>query len=90
MFTPESYEPEAVAAARGWFAATGRRAYTTGPLLPSASKSTANLNEKKLSNESNEIVAFLDKTLEASGEKSLVYVSVTCLVTRYRLTVPSL
>ncbi|KAI0745368.1 UDP-Glycosyltransferase/glycogen phosphorylase [Earliella scabrosa] len=75
LFTPESYEPEAVAAARGWFAATGRRAYTTGPLLPSASKSTANLNEKKLSNESNEIVAFLDKTLETSGEKSLVYIS---------------
>lgn len=75
LFTPESYEPEAVAAAREWFAATGRHAYTTGPLLPSGSKSAAVANEQKLSNESNEIVTFLDETLKTSGEKSLVYVS---------------
>ena len=75
LFTPESYEPEAVAAAREWFAATGRHAYTTGPLLPSGSKTAAVANEQKLSNESNEIVTFLDETLKTSGEKSLVYVS---------------
>ncbi|KAI0745365.1 UDP-Glycosyltransferase/glycogen phosphorylase [Earliella scabrosa] len=75
LFTPESYEPEAVAAAREWFAATGRHAYTTGPLLPSGSKSAAVANEQKLSNESNEIVTFLDETLKTSGEKSLVYIS---------------
>ncbi|KAI0745133.1 UDP-Glycosyltransferase/glycogen phosphorylase [Earliella scabrosa] len=75
LFTPESYEPEAVAAAKEWFGATGRYAYTTGPLLPSASKSTATANEQKMSNESNEIITFLDETLKTSGEKSLVYIS---------------
>ena len=75
LFTSESYEPEAVAAAKKWFGATGRHAYTTGPLLPSASKSTATANEQKMSNESSEIITFLDETLRTSGEKSLVYVS---------------
>ena len=79
IFTPESYEPEAVAATRAWYAETGRPVYTTGPLLPSASKSTAMANEKKMSSESNAIVDFLDETLKTSGEKSLVYVSATPL-----------
>ena len=74
LFTPTSYEPEAVAAMKGWFAETGRPAYAVGPLLPSASKETADANEKKQSNESGEIHAFLDTTLANSGEKSLVYV----------------
>ena len=78
IFTPESYEPEAVAATRAWYAETGRPVYTTGPLLPTASKSTAMANEKKMSSESNAIVDFLDETLKTSGEKSLVYVSRCC------------
>lgn len=75
MFTPASYEPEAVAAAKGWFGETGRPAYAVGPLLPSASKETAAANEGKQSVQSSEIQEFLDTTLKASGEKSLVYVS---------------
>ncbi len=75
LFTPESYEPEAVKAYKGWFAETGRPAYVSGPLLPSASKKTANESEKKLSKESAEIQEFLDETLKTSGEKSLIYVS---------------
>lgn len=75
LFTPESYEPEAVAAFKAWFAGTGRPAYVSGPLLPSASKKTANESEKKLSPESAEIQEFLDNTLKTSGEKSLLYVS---------------
>lgn len=74
LFTPESYEPEAVKAFKGWFAETGRPAYVSGPLLPSASKKTANETEKKLSKESAEIQEFLDETLKTSGEKSLIYV----------------
>ena len=75
MITPASYEPEAVAAARAWFAEKGRPAYAVGPLLPSASKATAQANEKKQSAEASEIQEFLDATLKTSGEKSLVYVS---------------
>lgn len=78
LFTPTSYEPEAVKAARSWFGETGRQVYAVGPLLPAASKATAQANEKKLSAEANEIITFLDKTLKTSGKKSLVYVSL-CL-----------
>ena len=74
MFTPTSYEPEAVAAAKGWFAETGRPAYAVGPLLPSASKATAAANEQKQSAESSQILEFMDANLKISGEKSLVYV----------------
>ncbi|RPD63794.1 UDP-Glycosyltransferase/glycogen phosphorylase [Lentinus tigrinus ALCF2SS1-6] len=75
LFTPESYEPEAVAAFRRWFAETGRPAYASGPLLPSASKEAANETEKKLSKESPEIQDFLDVTLKTDGKKSLLYIS---------------
>ncbi len=75
MITPTSYEPEAVATAKAWFAETGRPSYAVGPLLPSASKATAVANEKKQSSEASEIQEFLDATLKTSGEKSLVYVS---------------
>ena len=75
LFTPESYEPEAVAAVRGWFRETDRQVYACGPLLPSASKAVAVANERKLSKEAAEIQAFLDEALRTSGEKSVVYVS---------------
>ena len=75
MITPASYEPESVAAAKGWFAETGRPAYAVGPLLPSASKEAANANEKKQSTEGSQIQEFLDATLKNSGPKSLLYVS---------------
>nr|VWP02307.1 Trihydroxynaphthalene reductase (EC (T3HN reductase) [Ganoderma boninense] len=75
MFTPTSYEPEAVAAAKGWFAETGRPAYAVGPLLPSASKATAAANEQKQSAESSQILEFMDANLKISGEKSLIYIS---------------
>ena len=77
LLSPESYEPAAIEAMRAWFAATGRPVYTTGPLLPSASKSDAAiLNEKKLSTDSNAIITFLDEIVTITGEKSLIYVSV--------------
>lgn len=75
LYSPTSYEPEAVAAVKSWFAESGRAAYITGPLCPTASKVTMHENEKKISDKSDEIVAFLDETLKNSGEKSLVYVS---------------
>ncbi|KAI0743898.1 UDP-Glycosyltransferase/glycogen phosphorylase [Daedaleopsis nitida] len=75
LFTPECYEPEAVAGVRAWFAETGRPVYTAGPLLPSASQATANANEVKLSAEGSAFQTFLDETLKTSGEKSLIYIS---------------
>lgn len=91
LFTPESYEPYAVAAVRRWFRETGRPVYTTGPLLPDASKSegAAADHEKTLSKEGAEIQQFLDDTLKSSGEKSLVYVSnLSSCCDRRRLTRP--
>ena len=73
LITSGSYEPEAVAAAKAWMAGKGHQAYLTGPLLPPPSV-TASDNEKKQSKEAAEIEAFLDQTLKASGEKSLLYV----------------
>lgn len=80
LFTPETYEPEAVAAMKGWFAETGRSAYVCGPLLPSASKATAAANEKRQSKEASEIQEFLDATLKTSGENSLLYVGLVAFL----------
>lgn len=73
LTTAEPYEPEAVAAVRGWFGETGRPAYVCGPLLPPTS-ATAAAKEKQQSTEAVEIQEFLDTTLKTSGEKSLLYV----------------
>ncbi len=73
LITAEPYEPEAVAAVKGWFGKTGRPAYVCGPLLPPTS-TTATAKEKQQSTEAVEIQEFLDATLKTSGEKSLLYV----------------
>ena len=75
IFTSAAYEPSAVAAVKSWFAKTGRTAYTCGPLLPSASKATADASEKTQSRESDEIETFLDNILSTSGKQTLLYVS---------------
>lgn len=90
LFTPESYEPEAVAGVKAWYGETGRQAYVTGPLLPSASQSNANSKEKKLSGEANAIQTFLDETLKTSGEKSLVYVGGHRVIVARRRLIQSL
>ncbi|KAI0353321.1 UDP-Glycosyltransferase/glycogen phosphorylase [Trametes cingulata] len=74
LITPESFEPEAVAAVRQWYAETSRPVYTCGPLLPARS-ATSTENEKKQSKEAVEIQEFLDATLKSAGEKSLLYLS---------------
>ncbi|OJT10140.1 UDP-glycosyltransferase 73C1 [Trametes pubescens] len=74
LITAEPYEPEAVAAVKGWFGKTGRPAYVCGPLLPPTS-TTATAKEKQQSTEAVEIQEFLDATLKTSGEKSLLYIS---------------
>ncbi|KAI0631464.1 UDP-Glycosyltransferase/glycogen phosphorylase [Trametes polyzona] len=74
LMTAEPYEPEAVAAAKGWYAETGRPAYVCGPLLPPRS-ATAIEKEKQQSKEAGQIQKFLDTTLKTDGEKSLLYIS---------------
>lgn len=69
--TPESYEPDAVAAVRKWYAETGRSAYVCGPLLPPSS-ATAKAKEQQQSKQATEISAFLDTTLKTSGETMYV------------------
>ena len=90
LITTNSYEPEAVAATKSWYAETGRHAYLAGPLLPTSSKGTAAVNEKKQSAEADEIQAFLDETLRTSGEKSLLYVSSIHVLAASSLTQPPL
>ena len=69
LYTPESYEPEAVSQVEAWYKETGRPVYTCGPLLSSAAKA-----------QNPEIDAFLDRTLATTGERSLLYVSsASCL-----------
>ncbi|KAH9925919.1 UDP-Glycosyltransferase/glycogen phosphorylase [Epithele typhae] len=70
----ESWEKEGIQVARNWLAETGRPVYTTGPLLPPASK-TSVANEKIQSPEGAEIEAFLGEMLSRSGEHSLLYIS---------------
>lgn len=76
LFSPESYEPEIIAAVKGWYSKTGRHAYACGPLLPSASKATAKANELTQASKADEVVTLLDDTLKASGQRSLLYVSI--------------
>lgn len=73
LITAEPYEPEAVAAVKGWFGKTGRPAYVCGPLLPPTSI-IATAKEKQQSTKAAEIQEFLDSTLKTSGENSLLYV----------------
>ena len=75
MITSAAYEPEAVSAFKGWLSETGRSAYACGPLLPSASKATAEASEKAQSKESDEIQTLLDDTLKSSGKQSLLLVN---------------
>ena len=74
LATPDSYEPEAVATVKEWFAERARPAYVCGPLLPSASKTMAAMYEMDEADSSDEVKWFLDATLERSGENSLLYV----------------
>ncbi|KAI0371040.1 UDP-Glycosyltransferase/glycogen phosphorylase [Pilatotrama ljubarskyi] len=74
LMSPQSYEPDAVAAVRQWYAETSRQVYVCGPLLPPQT-ATAAENEKKQSKVSAEIQEFLDKTLKTAGERSLLYMS---------------
>ena len=77
LVSPESYEPQATEAMKGWFAEMGRPAYLCGPLLPSASKIVAKSNEIKQSVHGAEIQAFLDSAVVTSGENSVLYVRIS-------------
>ena len=67
------YEAEAIAQIAAWFQETSREVYTFGHLLPVSSN--AESGEQKQSEKSEEIVNFLQKTLETDGPNSLLYVS---------------
>ncbi|PIL34100.1 hypothetical protein GSI_03811 [Ganoderma sinense ZZ0214-1] len=75
LVTPECYEPTAVAVIRSWFGETGREVHVCGPLLPATSKETAQAHGRKHVGGSSEIEEFLDTTLNSSGPKSLLYIS---------------
>ena len=70
-----SYEPEAIAAIKAWFAERGRPAYACGPYLPPTAKHTANSIEKTQSGNSDEIQTFLDDALNTVGKQSVLYVN---------------
>ncbi|PSR79623.1 hypothetical protein PHLCEN_2v6924 [Hermanssonia centrifuga] len=77
--TPDYFESaESLDALRKWFAETSREVYTVGPMLPPSGKNAV-INEKKQSANSGEIDEFLERTLKAYGEQSLVYASLLTL-----------
>ena len=71
----EPYEREAIAHVTEWFAETSREVYTVGHLLPVGPNATS--GENKQSERADEIIHFLDKTLEAEGPGSLIYVRIS-------------
>ena len=71
----DSYEREAIAHVTQWFTETSREVYTVGHLLPSGPNAT--FGERKQSEKGEEIMQFLDKTLEADGPESLLYVRIS-------------
>ncbi|KAH9940519.1 UDP-Glycosyltransferase/glycogen phosphorylase [Epithele typhae] len=75
MASSTSYEPEAVAETKAWMRSIGRFAYVTGPLLPSTSRKVSAKFEKRQSLKPDRIQTFLDETLVADGERSLLYIS---------------
>ncbi|TCD64138.1 hypothetical protein EIP91_004487, partial [Steccherinum ochraceum] len=73
--SPEVYEPEGTAHMKKWMTETGRDFWCFGPLLPPQEKRDSLAAETKLSENADEIQAFLDKTLKDHGDKSLLYIS---------------
>lgn len=74
--TIEAYDtPEALAHARNFLASTSRKLYVIGPLLSAVSGENAVRQQMSSSPKSQEIDAFMARTIEARGAKSLVYVS---------------
>ncbi|KAI9066601.1 glycosyltransferase family 1 protein [Trametes sanguinea] len=73
VVTPESYEPEAVAATRNWYSELSKPMYVVGPLQ--ASGTQAAKYEKQQSAQAQEVVSFLDYALKTAGERSLLYIS---------------
>lgn len=88
LHTAESYEHEAVAAVKKWYAETGRSAYLCGPLIPPKTANTI-AKEKQQSNNSAEIQEFLDSTLNTAGRKSLLYVCRDCCISTTNLVIPA-
>lgn len=74
--TIEAYDtPEALAHARDFLASTSRKLFVIGPLLSAVSGENAIRQQMSSSPKSQEIDAFMARTLETRGPKSLVYVS---------------
>ena len=74
MTTSESFETEALAAVKDWFADTSRSVYVIGPLIPVTQESKALTGEKKMSEKANEIDTFMEAVLASHGRNSMLYV----------------
>ena len=72
--SPEVFEPEGIAATKEWFGETGRPAWAIGPLLYAASSNEAVAGEAALSEDSGEIMKFMNSVLSLHGERSMLYV----------------
>ncbi|KAI0821625.1 UDP-Glycosyltransferase/glycogen phosphorylase [Trametes gibbosa] len=72
-FDAANYYPHATTAIRQWFENSSQKVFFAGPLLPSGEQVVA--NEKTLSRDRGDIVAFLDDKLDSHGEKSTLYIS---------------
>lgn len=71
-FDAADYCPEAAKAVRAWFAERKRKVCYAGPLIPHGKDAEA--NELKQSQQSENIVRFLEEKLASHGERSVIYV----------------
>ena len=73
LYTTESYEPVAVKAMRDWFSEASRGVYVCGPLVP-IGRQTAENQTSPAAHSAVATETILNKTLESSGKRSLLYV----------------
>ncbi|KAI0331013.1 UDP-Glycosyltransferase/glycogen phosphorylase [Cubamyces sp. BRFM 1775] len=74
LYTTESYEPVAVKAMCDWFSEASRGVYVCGPLVPNG-RQTAGNQTSPTADSAVATETFLNKTLESSGKRSLLYIS---------------
>ncbi|KAI0630196.1 UDP-Glycosyltransferase/glycogen phosphorylase [Trametes polyzona] len=72
-FDAYDYQPRATAALQEYYARDSRRAVYAGPLVPAGEKAVS--GEMVQSRDGGATMAFLDKQLKLSGERSVVYIS---------------
>ena len=82
---PACFEPrEGLSALTAWLAETSRSLYAVGPLQPLDNNEHAVAQEKTMSQDSEAIGSFMERTLEENGERSMIFVSLLLISQTHR------